>query len=198
MIRKAMLSAEDVRTSLARRTAKVLPSTAATPYAGVAAVLRFAGEEAEVLLIKRSEREGDPWSGQMALPGGRRSAGDADLVGTAVRETREEVGLELAADELVGRLDDMQAISRGELTDLIIVPHVFVVDREVALEPARGEVDVALWAPLGPMLRGETLTAIPYVRNGITIELPGFRVASYVVWGLTYRMLDLLFDAIRG
>jgi 8-oxo-dGTP pyrophosphatase MutT (NUDIX family) len=81
--------------------------------AAVAAVLRAPpdGGDAEILLMRRAERHGDPWSGHMAFPGGRREEGDATLLDTAIREAREEVGLDLRAHgTLLARLPDIQAV----------------------------------------------------------------------------------------
>src|SRR5438045_5900174 len=75
--------------------------------AAVSLVLVEGAEGAEILLIKRAERAGDPWSGQIAFPGGRRDLRDRDLVGTAMRETREETGVERAAAERLGVRDDV-------------------------------------------------------------------------------------------
>jgi 8-oxo-dGTP pyrophosphatase MutT (NUDIX family) len=164
--------------------------------ASVAAVLRFA-PELEVLLIKRATSPDDPWSGHMAFPGGRKDAGDADLVATAVRETREEVGLDLAGAEFLGRLDDLQAISRARPMDLVIVPHVFLVVNDVSLAPDPREVELALWAPVAPMSSNACATTMRYVRDGAALELPGWQIGEHVVWGLTYRMLERFFDVIR-
>ena len=77
----------------------------------MAAILRPGDPEPEVLLIRRAEKVGDPWSGHMAFPGGRADPRDPDLRATAVRETREEVGLDLENDaELIGILDDIPAM----------------------------------------------------------------------------------------
>ena len=54
--------------------------------------------EPEVLFIRRASRQGDPWTGHIALPGGRRDPGDADDFSAAVRETWEEVGIDLTSD----------------------------------------------------------------------------------------------------
>src|SRR5215471_21768996 len=79
-------------------------------FAAVAAILRDREGEAEVLLIRRAQKTGDPWSGHMAFPGGRQDPSDLDLLHTAVRETQEEVGLELSPGRnLIGRLDDLPA-----------------------------------------------------------------------------------------
>src|SRR5690606_40751986 len=54
-----------------------------------------------------------PWSGQIALPGGRRDPCDSDEQAVAVRETREEIGVELPAAHCVGRLDDLEGRRGG-------------------------------------------------------------------------------------
>ena len=77
-------------------------------WAAIAVTLRMGEREPELLLIKRSEHEGDPWSGHVACPGGRREPGDADLAATAMRETLEETGIDLArVGRVLGTLDDL-------------------------------------------------------------------------------------------
>lgn len=183
-----------IRARLEARTVARLRGTV-TRHAAVAAVVRYV-REPEVLLIRRTEHPGDPWSGHMAFPGGRHEQGDPDLRATAVRETREEVGVDLAAHaEPLGQLDEFQALGRGAPVDLAIVPFVFALHTEVALAP-NDEVAEAMWAPLGPMLRGEVAAVRPYVWHGKEVALPAFRVGEHLVWGLTYRMLETLFEAV--
>jgi 8-oxo-dGTP pyrophosphatase MutT (NUDIX family) len=184
-----------VRAALASRAPRQLSHPGSE--AAVAMILRFA-RQPEVLLIRRSEQSGDPWSGHMALPGGRREPADPSCLETAIRETREEVGIELAHQgELLGRLDDVTAIARGRPLDLVIVPFVFVLREAVTLTPS-GEVDQALWADLEPLAAGRAAGTRPYVYQGQTLELPAFRVGPHLVWGLTYHMLTMLFALLRG
>ena len=76
----------------------------------VAMILREQRGDSEILMIKRAEHEGDPWSGHMAFPGGRMEPGDRHGLDVARRETEEEVGLALADDEpCIGRLSDIMA-----------------------------------------------------------------------------------------
>jgi len=166
--------------------------------AAVAAILREGELGPEVLLIRRAEHPNDPWSGHMAFPGGREEAHDASLWHTAVRETREEIGW--ALDEharQIGRLDDLPAIARGRHTGLLIAPYVFEVSEALPLR-ANSEVAEVLWAPLAPMMRGELATQIPYKFGEMSLRLPAHAVQGRVVWGLTYRMLDRLFDLVAA
>lgn len=164
--------------------------------AAVAAILREGPHGAEVLLIQRSHREGDPWSGHMAFPGGRQEPHDVDALATAVRETREEIGLDLAAHgEVVGRLDDLSAMARGRRAGLVVSPFVFVLHAAPELVLS-DEVDAVLWAPIEPMRSGSTATTFEYSGPEFRLDLPGFRVQSSVVWGLTHRMLTNLFHLL--
>lgn len=190
-----------VRQKLAARPPRLIdeaPSPSPSPRAAVAAILRSRHEGPEILLIRRAERAGDPWSGQMAFPGGRASIGDPDLVSTAIRETHEEVGLDLRErSELLGRLDDLPAIARAKPTGLVIAPFVFGLRQEGSLA-LNHEVAEALWTPLEPLVSGAAATTFPYRFESQTLSLPALQVGPHVVWGLTYQMLRMLFEAIRA
>ncbi|WP_437497582.1 NUDIX hydrolase [Sorangium sp. So ce1099] len=154
--------------------------------------------EAELLLIRRAEHPRDPWSGHMALPGGRRDATDASLLETAIRETREEVGIDLAAHgALLARLPDLPAVVRGRRVGMIIAPFVFALRTTPELT-LNDEVAEALWTPLGPLARGECASTYAYTHEGNVVHLPCLRVDERVVWGLTYRMLEQLFEVLHG
>ncbi|KYF93730.1 hypothetical protein BE18_44470, partial [Sorangium cellulosum] len=152
--------------------------------------------EAELLLIRRAEHPGDPWSGHMALPGGRREVQDESLLATAIRETREEVGIDLAAHgTLLARLPDIPAVVRGRRVGMIIAPFVFAL-RSTPDLTLSGEVAEALWTPLGPLARGERTSSYAYTHEGNVLQLPCLRVDERVVWGLTYLMLEQLFELL--
>ena len=186
-----------IRRRLGTRAARRYEGPAPARWAAVAAVFRPGKDGAELLLIRRAEREGDPWSGHIAFPGGHREASDADLLATARRETREEIGLDLALHHLVGALDEHAATARGNFMGMVIAPYVFAIDETPPLVPNR-EVEELLWTPLGPIVRGEVETVKEIDHAGERRRFPGYRVGDHVVWGLTHRMLTDLLDVLAG
>lgn len=166
--------------------------------AAVAMVLAPDERDLGVLLIQRAEHPLDPWSGHMAFPGGRHQIGDPDLVHTAVRETREEVGVDLLRHgRLIGRLDDVQASARGRDLDLVITPFLFALDEQHPTAIDETEVAAALWVPLG-VFRDERYHGTTAVSRGdFRADFPAFLFEGYTVWGLTYRILRDFLDALR-
>ena len=164
----------------------------------VAAVLDLASSDGpRVLLMRRVERSGDPWSGHVSLPGGRREPEDATLLETAVRETREEVGVDLAAaSRALGRLDPLPAVGRGRRLAMDITPYVFVLEREVApgLSDEAAEV---FWLPLAPAAAGALDAEHAFDRHGVVHRVPCWRFEERTVWGLTYHVLSGLLELAR-
>jgi 8-oxo-dGTP pyrophosphatase MutT (NUDIX family) len=158
----------------------------ATRHAAVAALLRESEHDLEVLLIQRASRAGDPWSGHIALPGGHAQPTDSDLLATALRETHEEIGVDLARGaELLGRLSDLQPASGGALN---VRPYCFAVGEGVTLRLS-DEVERAFWAPLGPLALGQCDATHDFNRDGTAVSFPAWKIDGQVVWGMTYRAL---------
>ena len=157
--------------------------------AAVALVLR-AGPGLDLLLIKRATSERDPWSGHMALPGGRRDASDADLIETARRETREETGVDLSRNaSALGKLEDV-APSSLRLPRLTIAPFVFGVSADTRAYVASDEVEQVHWVPLEELRAPETVSTVEIPLPGGPSSFPCYLVAGEVVWGLTFRILE--------
>jgi 8-oxo-dGTP pyrophosphatase MutT (NUDIX family) len=171
------------------------------PGQGRAAVAMIVREDTGgplVLLIRRADRPGDAWSGHMAFPGGREDPEDGNLLATAIRETLEEVGLDLEkVGRLLGQLAPLPAMARGRPVGMTIVPFVFELVANAELLYSE-EVAEAVWVPLDPLLQGQLRTTLAVDRDGgERVDLPAHDVGGRVVWGLTYRMLDSLFDLLR-
>ena len=178
-----------LRSALTERPGALAPDDGSPRRAAVAVVLRDAGETGlELLLIKRSEREGDPWSGQIALPGGRHEPTDATLQDTAVRETREETGVDLAEDGVVlGTLDELRPRT-PTLPSIIVTPFVAVAQPDVAIETS-DEVAIAFWVPLSMLLDPAMAVESEVSVRGATWRVPSYTLHGHTVWGMTERIL---------
>ncbi len=168
--------------------------------AAVALVFREAapGPGLELLFIRRAEHEKDPWSGHVGFPGGRAERADASPEATAVRETREETGLDLARDgERLGALDDVQAMARGRPVDLVIAPRVFRLRRRLDGAPSL-EVESLHWLCFERLRGDEARSTLEYQHEGATLELPCLRIDGLVIWGLTFRMFQSLVGALEA
>ncbi len=173
---------------LAERPGVVLDDPVAR-HAAVALILRLADDgDVELLMIQRAVFPGDPWSGHIALPGGRKEPEDPSLVHTAIRETLEETGFDLGAHgRLLGTLDEVHPRT-PRLPSLIIRPHVFVAPRDVTIVTS-AEVAEAFWVPL-PLLAHPSATGeATFTDRGIERTERSFRLGQHVVWGLTERIL---------
>lgn len=176
----------------------VLPPGAAERRAAVTLLLTpepEIPERIEALFALRAEVEGDPWSGHVALPGGREDPGDTDLVHTARRELREETAVELPRSAFVGRLDDLHPRAT-HLPSIVVSPFVaWLAERPVVNE--NYELAGHVWIPLAdlaaPERRSSFVRRDPEPRQFETIEYAGARV-----WGLTLAIVDDFLRRIRN
>src|SRR4051812_29091656 len=178
---------------LAGRRGQTIEAEPPTRYAAIALVLRASAEgEPELLMIKRAEVEGDPWSGHVACPGGRMDPTDRDLEHTAMRETWEETGVDLERDgRILGTLDDMSPRTMT-LPPIVIRPFVAVVKPDVTIVESP-EVAEAFWVPMSAIRATEQWGKAPVPIHGIgEREVDVFRHGNYTVWGLTHRALTQL------
>lgn len=160
--------------------------------AAVALVFR-AGESGmpELLFIRRADYPGDPWSGQVAFPGGREETGDANLANTAIRETREETGLDLDRDgTVIGTLDDLRPTTTN-LPAIIVRPYVVLLKRVPDLLLS-DEVAMAFWVPLESLRRVESWRDTAVLARGVQMNRRAFHHEGQVIWGMTERILAQL------
>ena len=184
---------------LAAHPGRTMELEGAARYAAIALVLRPSDVgEPELLMIKRAEMEGDPWSGHIACPGGRMDPGDRDLEQTATRETWEETGVDLAADgRILGTLDDISPRTPS-LPPIVIRPFVAVVKPEVTIIDSP-EVAEAFWVPMSAIR--ETTSwgkAFVPIRGVGEREVDVFRHGAYTVWGLTHRALTQFVELLSA
>jgi 8-oxo-dGTP pyrophosphatase MutT (NUDIX family) len=157
--------------------------------AAVAVIL--AGEDLRILLIRRVKREGDPWSGQIALPGGKMQEGDGSPKEAAIRETLEEVGIDLRRSaRFLGQMPPV----RTHTGTMLVVPSVFALSREPEVRENPSEVASHRWVGLGSLAEPEARATYDLETRGGRMNMPAYRVGDYVVWGLTHRIISTLLD----
>lgn len=143
-----------------------------------------------VLLIRRAERLGDPWSGQIAFPGGKMKSGDRTARDTAVRETMEEVGIDLnKSAEFLG----YGGVATTHTGTMDVVPSVFVLKEGVEVNP-NDEVASFRWVRLEELTTPAAKSTHDVNYEGRIVGMPAYALGDYVVWGLTYRILSSMLD----
>ncbi|MFV8256352.1 NUDIX hydrolase [Bdellovibrio bacteriovorus] len=170
-------------------------STQLGRHACVALILRGDSlESLELGFIQRAFSDSDRWSGQLAFPGGKREDTDKTDLDAALRETLEEVGIDLTNPELLGRLNDIQARKAGTMLDFYIRPFVFFTERDfnIVLDPT--EVADFFWIPIKEIQNPQRKTTYRLQRENIGLELPAVHLdREPPLWGLSYMMtLNLL------
>jgi 8-oxo-dGTP pyrophosphatase MutT (NUDIX family) len=187
---------EDIRQALSGQRSEEIAGVDCERRAAVALILRpppGGSGDPEALVVRRAEVEGDPWSGHVALPGGRYDPEDTDLLDTALRETREETSLRLGRDDCLGRLDDIHPWSR-HLPSICVTPFVVWLGSTQEIR-VNHELSGYAWAPL------PTLSDPAY---RFTLERPSgrkFKAIDYegdVIWGLTLAILEDFLKRLTG
>jgi 8-oxo-dGTP pyrophosphatase MutT (NUDIX family) len=189
-------SVTKIRAALASHNPVAADEEVGVRQAAVALMFRLGKDDAlELLFIKRAEYEGDPWSGQIAFPGGRVEPGDASLADTAIRETREETGIDLTREGMmIGVLDDLRPRTVS-LPPIMVRPYVALLDRRepLVLSP---EVALSFWLPLAAVARTESWHDETVSARGVQINARVFRHEQHVIWGMTERILAQLLELL--
>lgn len=182
------------RLSVVASPAEPLPSK----RAAVAISLRLGVSGPEMLMIQRAVREGDPWSGHMGFPGGRKDASDATDVACAKRETREEIGFDLDTyGELICQLSDVNTGWRADRPEMLVAPFIFRVDSTPDFE-LNHEVDDTLWVPFSFLLDDANRSRHQWDWRGEVLESDAFTYDNRLIWGLSLMMIDELLEIIDG
>jgi 8-oxo-dGTP pyrophosphatase MutT (NUDIX family) len=166
------------------------------PRAAVAAIFHELKDDPEtddirLLFIERATRDGDPWSGDLAFPGGRVEPDDTDIHHTAERETHEEIGWSLDPAERLGRLDDMT----GHVVPITVAACVYAT-RQVQTPTLSSEVVDVFWTPVADLLDPQRRVLHTLRRRSEERQFPALDVLGPgrpLLWGVTYRFVtDLM------
>lgn len=147
----------------------------------------------DLLLMKRSERIGDPWSGHISLPGGRHEPEDPHLLATAIREAREEMAIDLSGAQLLGCLPTLHPLMAGP-KGIEVTPFVFAAS-ELPVVSTSAEAQAVFWLPLQEVVSGRLDRTFTHVET--SRSFPSWEYEGYTIWGMTMRIINDLIERIR-
>jgi len=157
--------------------------------AAVVVLLREKGQDFQVLFVKRAEKSDDPWSGQTALPGGKRNPEDRDLKETVVRETLEETSINLLEGcRFLGVMEPLRSTQRPEMK---ILPFIVLLEKEQTIT-LNEELTGYFWIPLKELDHHRGTAKFSFG------EYPAYIIENHIIWGLTYRILKKLLSILES
>ena len=188
-----MFSLEEIKRALDERDHAPARFRPDPSHASVAMITAPGNGELDVCFILRAHRDGDPWSGQVALPGGRAEQGDIDAYAVAERETTEEIGLILEPPHRLGPLPVRPDV-RGSLTLSPFIYHLPASAKHLASPQDPTEVARVFWVPMSHLFDERAVTELDYPLGGSMSSFPGIGYDGEIIWGLTLRILNSFAD----
>ena len=190
------LHLDQIRRALAAHQPRTLDAEPRQREAAVALVLAGAADSLALCVIRRAERADDPWSGHLALPGGRADPADPTARAVAERETREEVGLALADPHYLGALSQVPVRLGGGHTVMVLHSFAYYLGSDLLPFLASDEVAEAFWVPLSHLWDPEQASHVTWQRGGTPLLYPAIAWQGHSIWGLTLRVLTLFSDVL--
>jgi 8-oxo-dGTP diphosphatase len=168
---------------------KLLPlSKEQKTSAAVVILLIWKDNEPAILFVNRIDHPKDPWSGQMALPGGKKELKDSTLKDTIIRETQEEVGINLKKCQFLGVLHTENSVVKP---DMDILPFVVYCKEKPVVHVNTQELKKAVWISLPELVQNQKMATLPLG------EFPAFVVQGYTIWGVTYRIMKQFLQVLK-
>lgn len=152
--------------------------------AGVMILLYTFRDAVYLVLIKRNEYDGHH-SGQVSFPGGAFEPGDHTIIQTALRETREELGIDEEI-EILGTLTRLHI----PVSNFLVHPVVGWAHSRPRFQPDRSEVQYLIETKVGALLDPDSRDAETIFRHGMEIVTPFYKIGKEKVWGATAMILS--------
>ena len=157
--------------------------------AAVAILLKPVGQDVNILLVKRVENLRDPWSGQIALPGGKRERKDQNLKETVLREILEETGINLLDRcKFLGVIPPVKSRLNPKMR---VLPFVILLEHDPVIQLNPDELERHYWIPIKNLIRNERI-----VRSKLGVH-PAYVIGDIEIWGLTFRILKNFFHILN-
>ena len=185
---------EDIEAHLADYEPMLLPEREGK-RAAVLVPLYVHRDDLHVIFTKRTDRV-ENHKGEISFPGGARDPVDEDLIGTAVRESEEEIGLRPEHIEVIGQLDDVITVSDYHVS--VYVGRLHSHPSPYVWLPQEAEVAEILEVPLTHLRDEKNIIEVPRRRNGELTLMEGWLWHDHVIWGATARMLRNFLDVTKG
>ena len=163
------------------------------PRGAVAVLFKEEAEDLWLLMIKRSENPQDPWSGQMAFPGGHADSRDRSLLDTAAREALEEVGINTQHQEFLGCLRNIEPKN----APMVVTPFLFLILREVHPTTSR-EAEEILWVPMSFLVNPKNVSSVTVPIGQQEVSMGCYVYLNHVIWGMSFRIIRDIISKITG
>ncbi len=164
--------------------------------ASVSVILEIVNDKPSALFIKRTENPGDSYSGHVAFPGGKMSDADNSPFDTAVRETAEEIGVNLIENSIcIGRLDDLKPLNPNG-PKFIVSPFLFILQNDITVRMNKDEVEQYMWITLEHLSDLNNMRIRYKERGGETIEDYVYSYRNFLIWGMTGRIINSLIKEV--
>jgi len=153
-------------------------------------ILHFKNNELYTSIIKRSIYDGKH-SGQMALPGGKYQESDVNLTKTAIRETYEEIGVNIKETEILGNLTSLII----PISNILVSPFVCLIDYNPKYNINKNEVQQIYDVPLSDFFSNKCIKT-EYQYN-TSVKIPYFNIQNETVWGATAMIFSEFLEVLK-
>lgn len=178
-----------LETLLTQRSSNQITREGDYVHAAIMMILKQSDPGYSLLFIKRPDNDRDPFSGHMAFPGGRMELDDKSKLDTAVRETLEEVGINInRSARVLGALDDVNP-NNPRARNYVVTPYLSILEEEVDITPDANEVEKTIWVPMHHLVDDKNTQVRIRVRDGREVKDYAYNYDQYLIWGMTGRVL---------
>lgn len=181
---------EEIRRALAAREKKTISTDGLTPSAVLIPLFEKDGR-CHILFTKRTDHL-HHHKGQISFPGGGRHEDDRSILETALRESREEIGLQESDVEILGEMDDAATLT----SFYHIVPFVGLIPYPYDFKPDKFEVREVFSLPLDDLMNRAVKKSENYTFGDIKVEMFSYELDGRYIWGATAWMLGQLIEII--